>query len=37
MSILSALMLIASVVWIAAVIGICIRVVIDVIREVRDE
>lgn len=37
MSILSVLMVTASVVWVAAVVGICIRVVVDVIREVRDE
>lgn len=37
MSILSVLMVTASVIWIGAVIGICIRVIMDVIKEVRDE
>lgn len=37
MSILSVLMVAASVIWVGAVVGICIRVIIDVIKEVRDE
>lgn len=34
MNILNALVVTASVVWVVAVIGICIRVIMDVIKEI---